>query len=517
MTLVCSIGSTVSINRDHISKATLDHRLVDTSLSSSIPKLGHEYLDLIDNARKLRLCLPSWSDKIHNTRISGIRERFNKIHLDRSDSIKEELNADHFYNCLQTFIELRQKALNYQKISGISASLDFIPIEWSDAFTWLKEIQDENEPPYDPIVEIAQCSGDTVERLLSYPRRLLRREREKVHLAKLEEIDEGCMRWMVRQPGRNLAERAGSQQHLLGIVRKDNFDTFENRVLREFCHKAMAESFYYTQRHSLFSKSSRWRKVRRYGRFIREKESMSDVKNASRLKFLMEPNFVLQFDRNYRKIWAWFLMLIRQEEQIDKARLWRGRLWSDHCRLMLTLAIAEKSQFEVCPPAGQRLWLRKEQDDGLWMAQWGAPVFRNKSAKKIAQLVTPDSLPQYNSLTAKKFRDAFGTVGASFALLIWDENDSKNLDATFYICEPRCREVWGENLEEELNNLSLLAEVETLKIAILCPSNDMDITLKDSPNALLSTYEIPSGIRNWKPSIRNKFAQEILKYAEILA
>ena len=97
MTLVCSIGSTVSINRDHISKGTLDHRLVDTSLSSSIPKLGHEYLDLIDNVRKLRLCLPSWSDKIHNTRISGIRERFNEIHLDRSDSIKEELNADHFY------------------------------------------------------------------------------------------------------------------------------------------------------------------------------------------------------------------------------------------------------------------------------------------------------------------------------------------------------------------------------------------------------------------------------------
>ena len=110
------------------------------------------------------------------------------------------------------------------------ATLEFIPIKWPVVYEWLEEESKREDPPYDPIVEIAENSWGIVDRLLSYPRRILR-EREQVPLGQLEEIDEACMRWMVRQPGRNLAEPHSSQQTLLGIVRRDNFDTLENRVL----------------------------------------------------------------------------------------------------------------------------------------------------------------------------------------------------------------------------------------------------------------------------------------------
>jgi hypothetical protein len=516
-----SVGFSFSIREDQIKVSApaskinkADLKLIDTSLSTSIPSLGHSYYDLIDKKKKSRFSLPAWSDKDYETRVSGLINDSLKITIRRTNVDGNPLHDEPFFECLQTFIELRQKFIKSKtgKRDAVKPEeLEFIPIDWTQAFNWLCEIQEDNEPPYDPIVEIAEQSWDTVDRLLTYPRRILRRERKKVNLAKLEEIDDGCLRWMVRQPGRNLAERAGSDQSLLGIVRKDNFDTFENRVLREFCLKAVSECYFYDQRHLAFSQSKRRSMVSRFGHILREKENQSDVRLASRLKYLMEPNFVLQFDRNYRRIWSWFLMLVRKQEQVDKAKLWRGRLWADHCRLITTMLLHQKTRYKICEFPGPQMWLRKEQDDGMWMGQWGSPVFQDEKSKKIAQVVTPEYVPNYTFKNTSEFQNTFGTIGASFALLIWEMGSITPIRSIFFIAEPRPRNSWQPELEENLNQLSEFSDDKKIEMRILCPALEKSELTEVSQNKYLSILEIPAGIRKWNGELRHRFSQKIFQ------
>ena len=189
-----SIGSSFCIGETQKKPDVSDLKLIDTTHRTSIPSLGHSYYDLIDKKKKSRFSLPAWSDKDYETRVSGLINDSLKITIRRTNVDGNPLHDEPFVECLQTFIELRQKFIksNTGKRDSVKPEeLEFIPIDWTQAFNWLVEIQKDNEPPYDPIVEIAEQSWDTVDRLLSYPRRLLRRERKKVNLAKLEEIDEG--------------------------------------------------------------------------------------------------------------------------------------------------------------------------------------------------------------------------------------------------------------------------------------------------------------------------------------
>ena len=57
---------------------------------------------------------------------------------------------------------------------------------------------------------------------------------KKCSLDRVQEMDRASMRWLSKQPGTTLAQRAGSDQRVLAIVRKENFDTLENRVLHAY-------------------------------------------------------------------------------------------------------------------------------------------------------------------------------------------------------------------------------------------------------------------------------------------
>ncbi|MFD1807551.1 hypothetical protein ACFSHQ_03525 [Gemmobacter lanyuensis] len=50
----------------------------------------------------------------------------------------------------------------------------------------------------------------------------------------MQEMDRASMRWLSRQPGRTTAERAGSEQRIMAVVRHQNYDTLENRVAHSY-------------------------------------------------------------------------------------------------------------------------------------------------------------------------------------------------------------------------------------------------------------------------------------------
>ena len=89
-------------------------------------------------------------------------------------------------------------------------------------------------------------------------RRMLRREREKVQLDRVQEMDRASMRWLSKQPGTTLAQRAGSDQRVLAIVRKENFDTLENRVLHAYLLLAENKASTWLAEHQRAKESSRF-------------------------------------------------------------------------------------------------------------------------------------------------------------------------------------------------------------------------------------------------------------------
>jgi hypothetical protein len=89
-------------------------------------------------------------------------------------------------------------------------------------------------PPSALIVRIARRLPPVLETICAKPRRVLRRERVLTPIAQIQELDVASLRWISRQPGRTLAEKAGHKQQLQSVRRFENADILENRVVREF-------------------------------------------------------------------------------------------------------------------------------------------------------------------------------------------------------------------------------------------------------------------------------------------
>ena len=92
-------------------------------------------------------------------------------------------------------------------------------------------------------------------------RRILRRDREKIQLDRVQEMDRASMRWLSKQPGKNLAQRAGADQRILAITRKENFDTVENRVLHSYVLLAERVSRIWLDEHPNAKSTNRYESV----------------------------------------------------------------------------------------------------------------------------------------------------------------------------------------------------------------------------------------------------------------
>lgn len=101
---------------------------------------------------------------------------------------------------------------------------------------WTSE--DAGLPQMHIIVRHAREVSTVLERLGKRPRKVLRRVNRSLPVGRVQEIDRRAMLWMARQPGEQLAEKAGDRQRLLAVAREENFDILENRVLRAYAEMA---------------------------------------------------------------------------------------------------------------------------------------------------------------------------------------------------------------------------------------------------------------------------------------
>ncbi|WIJ25796.1 DUF2357 domain-containing protein [Devosia sp. RR2S18] len=218
----------------------------------------------------------------------------------------------------------------------------------------------------DVIVRQALELSRTLDELDRSPRRVLRRTHEMLPLARVQEMDRRAMNWLVRQPGETLAERAGDAQRVLAVVRRENFDTLENRVVRAYSELAGFVARDYLERNARKRATGRALRVKDYGKRVKRLSRDFTQLNIRSTEPGVTPNFVLQQNPSYHAVWEAWQELLDQDKQIDDLWIWQAASWEEFCALALNVAIGTISGAKLI--ASAPLIFREEQQQGSWIS-----------------------------------------------------------------------------------------------------------------------------------------------------
>lgn len=227
------------------------------------------------------------------------------------------------------------------------------------------------ENPTEPLMALIVRHADTMRQPLrtvtSNPRRVLRRQREEERVQRIRELDPACLRDYIRRPGVTPAQKAGARQTLLGVVRRETYNTLENRVLKDFMARSRAEARAYLHANRNLTGSMRHRNVRRYHTLLKRLLMDPNLEGVDGLTGVPSPNYVLQHDRRYSALWVEYLRLVKRQEVLDEAWTWQRRLWSDTASLLLMAAPSADPNVQL--KRSTLPYLRTEQDQGRWLTQ----------------------------------------------------------------------------------------------------------------------------------------------------
>ncbi len=285
---------------------------------------------------------------------SNFPQRFRKGRKDQKDSDKfSETLTNEMENLIQRVQELE---LSLEDPSNVWIKLRE---SWARA-------ELENDPLMAEIIRQAQSISNPLKVLEKKIRRILRRDKERIQLDRVQELDKSCMRWISKQPGRNLAERAGSDQRILAIVRKENFNTIENQVLNSYLILAKDTAVNWIKKHKQASNTARYNLVNKFKKQCHSLSNELIRLGVGRALPDISPNYVLMQDRNYNQIYKGWLKLLRNEMILDDIWSWQSHTWIDFCLLAITLSLNELPKTEIISQS-PIVW-QDENQEGRWFA-----------------------------------------------------------------------------------------------------------------------------------------------------
>lgn len=183
---------------------------------------------------------------------------------------------------------------------------------------------------HDRIYGIAAKSESAVKVIISRMRERIAREHVMQSIRDIREVDDASVRWLSRQPGKNLRQKLAYKPYMLAVKRYMTTDTAENRLFREFAVRLCR--LLEIRENSLGSRAGCEcaEMLKTLQLWLRSDESaeISAWKNVP-------PNNTLLHDKNYRKIWeAW-----NEIESLDE------KVISDYCSV--TAQLAEIIKWEI--------------------------------------------------------------------------------------------------------------------------------------------------------------------------
>ena len=203
-----------------------------------------------------------------------------------------------------------------------STSRQAVPLEWSEVKSVI--LPESDRPRSTLITFVSTHCIEEVRYISSGLRRELSRERVSTPVGKVQQLDNYCMRWLMRQPGRDFAEKGGVRQRVMAVVRREQYDTLENRVFKDFLIRAenLADS-YIEEIQERFSSHKVYLSVKRFRTACQAALELPEMDLISGLSVMPQPNYVLQQDNRYSKVWDAYCKIVRLSNLAEK--LWGYR------------------------------------------------------------------------------------------------------------------------------------------------------------------------------------------------
>ncbi len=262
---------------------------------------------------------------------------------------------------------------------------DHYELRWKKVLKEIRKLKGgDEEPRMALIVKIASSMFESLENIVHGARRLLSRERSMQPAGRISELDHACIHWYVRQPGEDAAQKAAAnRQCLLGVSRYETFDTLENRVLKDFMRRCVEQGRNYLQFDCSLAQqmlSKRGKKVRAFKTLCEQLSHAPHLEAVAPQQGFVRPNYVLQNDLRYKKIWEYYVRLLKQEDEEDKLWAWQNRTWNDIASLLLNATLVseclcgeEGVSYKVIPLATSSLHILKEQRLGCRLMPGSEP------------------------------------------------------------------------------------------------------------------------------------------------
>ena len=197
------------------------------------------------------------------------------------------------------------------------------------------------------------------------PRKILSRNRAMTPLSRVQEMDRAGMLWLSRQPGNDWAERAGPSQRILAPTRYESANTLENRVLRSFAALSDNTARNYLNRNNRAQRSARYQRIKKHGLQCRRLERTLADLGVTLAPPDTTPNYVLQNDVRYHRIWSAYQQLLKREKPLDDLWKWQARSWEEFCIIAVAVACRGIPGAKVI--AAAPINFREEHSCGLWL------------------------------------------------------------------------------------------------------------------------------------------------------
>lgn len=294
---------------------------------------------------------------------------FHAYLLDTSKKTREETvgKFQSIISLYNFYSELRKKTEDeYATRYGPSALSETkeLPLDIQTFYDFLNDVKVATEPPLTLIVEIADRNYDTIRLIGTNLNKILRRERNMVNIDRAQQLDNQCIRWIAKQPGRTAAQKAGPKQQIKAVIRQESFNTLENRVFKHFLQLCAVNAISYIKEYAHeFTQSLYIKKVKRLLNLVLALSDLPEFEGIGNLYSLPKPNFVLQNNPRYRIIWELYLQLVSKQRIIES--LWTNRHlfyreFVIHAFLSILHAASSKGRTSHFK---QFLWIRKYPDE----------------------------------------------------------------------------------------------------------------------------------------------------------
>ena len=264
-------------------------------------------------------------------------------------------SEEHYFLYLERWLAFFDYLINYNQTSDFS---DIQMVRFADLNQLICQYCGNDEQiSRSRILAIAEKASEPLSRIASQLRKSLINTRKLLPVERINSMDGKCLEYLLRLEGDTLREKAQkSKMRFLGLAKEETYNLLENRVLKDFLERCITKSTQYileikskSNNNSALANSTITRQMNIFKQRCQDLSQKSPLVTVPRQPSLPKPNFVLQKDPDYKKIWQMYLDLIHEKRDLDKTLYCQQNLFQDICDLLINAALCNLSDKSPWP------------------------------------------------------------------------------------------------------------------------------------------------------------------------